>query len=462
MECLSKGHGKIAYNFLCRQKTVKSTAELEVELNANYAFDAITEAGAELQVVSGPGLIGLQNLGNSCYMNSIFQLLLSGTIPELTQRYGCGMKSSDVSNDDVLSNHPFLKSVAPTSATLDVLCQTTKLACALTSGVFAKPIPSDADSDDDKNMATHPKYRLAPRMMKYCIGKDHVDFRTSQQQDAAQFLQYFLERLDRAELGASSRAKTFMTSDPPLTSSHLFSFQTTERLACAADNKIKYNTSAPETIWSIRIPMDKVTVSSDDSLTSPEQKKLKQAEESEDCKERIPVKSIALQTCLEEWSKVTTVDDIRWSHLNNEAHSASHTVRLTNFPRYLIIQIQRYALGADWVPVKLEVDLEVPQEIDLTFLKSMGVQEDEVLVPDQASSTEKSSAESGPAIDEAALSQLMDMGFSLNSCKRALVAVGGNNVEAAMSWVFEHNVRFLSLNSSFRCAAILFRSRLSP
>ena len=50
------------------QKTVKSTAELEVELNANYAFDAITEAGATLKPVSGPGLQGLQNLGNSCYM----------------------------------------------------------------------------------------------------------------------------------------------------------------------------------------------------------------------------------------------------------------------------------------------------------------------------------------------------------------------------------------------------------
>ena len=38
-----------------RQKTVKSTAELEVELNATYAFDAITESGAKLVPVAGPG-----------------------------------------------------------------------------------------------------------------------------------------------------------------------------------------------------------------------------------------------------------------------------------------------------------------------------------------------------------------------------------------------------------------------
>jgi ubiquitin carboxyl-terminal hydrolase 5/13 len=31
------------------------------------------------------------------------------------------------------------------------------------------------------------------------------------------------------------------------------------------------------------------------------------------------------------------------------------------------------------------------------------------------------------------------MGFSENACKRALLTVGGTNVEAAMNWVFEHN-----------------------
>ena len=42
-------------------------------------------------------------------------------------------------------------------------------------------------------------------------------------------------------------------------------------------------------------------------------------------------------------------------------------------------------------------------------------------------------------IDEGSLGQLMDMGFSMNGCKRALLAVGGTNVESAMNWIFEHN-----------------------
>jgi ubiquitin carboxyl-terminal hydrolase 5/13 len=33
----------------------------------------------------------------------------------------------------------------------------------------------------------------------------------------------------------------------------------------------------------------------------------------------------------------------------------------------------------------------------------------------------------------------MDMGFGMDGCKRALIAVGGSDVDAAMNWIFEHN-----------------------
>ena len=125
-------------------------------------------------------------------------------------------------------------------------------------------------------------------------------------------------------------------------------------------------------------------------------------------------------------------------------HDATQTTRLANFPRYLIIQIQRYQLGPDWQPMKLEVKLDIPDKIDLNHLRSPGPQEGEKLVPEEPEGAhggaDDGAPPSGPEINEGALCQLMDMGFSMNGCKRALSAVGGSDVEAAMNWVFEHSM----------------------
>mmetsp|Transcript_15559 Transcript_15559/g.35668 ORF Transcript_15559/g.35668 Transcript_15559/m.35668 type:complete len:861 (+) Transcript_15559:212-2794(+) len=391
------------------QKTEKSTAELEVELNANYAFDAITESGSKLTSVAGPGLQGLVNLGNTCYCNSVMQLLCA--LPETANRYG-------IKPDGDVYHHRFFDGVSPSSAPNELLVQTSKLASALTSGVYAIP-----EEELAVEGPTDPKYRVAPRMFKHLIGKDHVDFRTGQQQDAAQFLQYVLEQVDRAEGKHDSKM---------IPTSNLFSFKTQSRIVCSADKKVKYKDSAAETIWSLRVPMEKAEVIPVDpeSKEEPEQKKPKH--EGEDNKE---IPTIDFSQCLDTWSADATLDGLRWTHLQNAVHSATEATRFKTFPRYLWIQIQRYELGPDWQPIKLEVNLNIPETIDLASYKSLGPQEDESLVPEEADAT-------GPAqleISEAALGQLMDMGFGMNGCKRALTAVGGSDAEAATNWIFEHS-----------------------
>ena len=169
----------------------------------------------------------------------------------------------------------------------------------------------------------------------------------------------------------------------------------------------------------------------------PDLKRLK----SEDEKTEKPVPTVTFQACLDSWAADATVEDYRWPHLQNQTHPGTERTRFANFPRYLLVEIQRYTLGSDWTPQKLEVNLDIPQEIDITALKVTGPQDGEDLVPEEEEATATTIADlnAPPAIDEGALGQLMDMGFSYNGCKRALTAVGGSDVEAAMNWVFEHN-----------------------
>ena len=61
----------------------------KVELNKWHDFNKITEAGAQLKPLWGPGYTGIKNLGNSCYMNSCLKVLpfLACTRRYDTKRY---------------------------------------------------------------------------------------------------------------------------------------------------------------------------------------------------------------------------------------------------------------------------------------------------------------------------------------------------------------------------------------
>jgi len=68
------------------EKTEKSMVEMEIELNTRIGeWALLQESSAKLEPIAGPGLTGISNLGNSCYLNSVMQVIF--TIPDFVKRY---------------------------------------------------------------------------------------------------------------------------------------------------------------------------------------------------------------------------------------------------------------------------------------------------------------------------------------------------------------------------------------
>ena len=62
--------------FVLHLQTEKTIAEMELDMNKRYdEWSVLQESEAKLQPLYGPGYTGMINIGNSCYMNSIMQVL---------------------------------------------------------------------------------------------------------------------------------------------------------------------------------------------------------------------------------------------------------------------------------------------------------------------------------------------------------------------------------------------------
>lgn len=68
---------KFGINVDTAVKTESTTTELNVQRNKDWDFDTVSKNGKEFDTFEGPNSVGLVNLGNTCYMNSVLQLLAS-------------------------------------------------------------------------------------------------------------------------------------------------------------------------------------------------------------------------------------------------------------------------------------------------------------------------------------------------------------------------------------------------
>lgn len=359
-------------------KTEKSLTEMQIEQNLRWEFSMTTEDGKELQPLFGPGLTGLKNLGNSCYLASILQCLFD--LPAFQDRYY--RPGTDLP-------------IVPDPAQ-DLDTQLFKMADGLLSGRYSKP-DSDVVASEHSPEIPHQK-GLAPSMLKHLIGRGHPEFSTMRQQDSFELLQHLVKLITRSSHPTPLRDPT-----------QKFRFQMEQRLQCLSCKKVRYQTNEQDNIF-IDVPLEKLP-----------------AVEGEG--ERY--KPVTLKQCLDNVTASEAVELTCASCGSKDGFTKRSLFK--TFPDTLVVNARKMAIE-NWVPRKVDVPVLVGDEpFDLDEYLSSGQQASEELLPeDTASATPAFTA------NEEAVQQLMSMGFPKNRCDRALYATGNSDANAAMEWLFGH------------------------
>ncbi|XP_020806530.1 ubiquitin carboxyl-terminal hydrolase 5 [Drosophila serrata] len=382
-------------NMAAMKKSEKSMVELELDINQRIGeWSALTESESELQPLAGPGYTGMRNLGNSCYINSVMQVLF--VIPDFLQRF-VGTGAERYFNE------------FPSDPANDFNIQMAKLGTGLQSGKYSSVAENTLDTDHSTG--------ISPAMFKNIVGKNHPDFSTKQQQDANDFYLHLLTLLDRNSRNQTNPADALK-------------FLLEDRVECLASRKVKYKTRE-EYSFRLPIPLEKAT--NLDEVREHQEREKAARETGQRLVERDIIRhKVPLQACLERFFAPELIEQFYSTAIEGKTNARKLT-RLATMPDCLMIHLGKFTLGDDWVPKKLDVSVDMPDELDLSNWRSAGgLQAGEEALPDGAVEDVKFT------FDEAVMSELLTMGFPTEACKRACFHTKNSGLEAASNWLMEH------------------------
>jgi len=201
-------------------------------------------------------------------------------------------------------------------------------------------------------------------------------------------------------------------------------------MECTASGQVRYKQRL-EDYLPLPVPMEAAT-----NLTELSEYLARKAE-AEAKGERLPGDDLVRAkiphtSMLQAFLQEEVVEDFYSSAINSKT-VAKKTIRMATFPDYLMVHLLKFSVDESWQPVKLDVEIDMPEQLDLSSLRGKGLQEGEVNLP------EEKQEEAVPVnIDDNIVAQLVDMGFAREGCRRAVFNTGSSGVEAAMGWVMDH------------------------
>lgn len=479
-ESLAQHLAHFGIDVASQTKTEASMAELSIEQTLNIKFDSDVDDGVKRTPAYGPGLCGLVNIGNTCYMNSVLQTLAHHD--KFMERY------FEPFAEHILE----CKMLRPSQCWQ---CQWGKLFYGILSGEFSEP-PSSDDPTASKARG------ISPRMLRQLVCKGSAEFLSGRQQDAMEFMQFVLTQIRREE------HRNGPLADP----TRFFDFTRQARFECQTCGGVRY-VDEPASNLELDVTIDKADNAAavlaakaeyGDKLKAYEaqyQAELAAAKAEFDAKraERVaqkeaeaaaqraaaaatmtletgtasldgaesrdatpaaaaagdakpqdsgdvfkpppkkypkyegPVPEVPFESCFRS-SCAAEVVDFSCPSCATRTKAVKRTL-FKNFPDTLLIQFRRFEFFGI-IPRKLDANVHVPMSVDLSDYQSRGLQPGERELPESAASAPAAAA--APQIDAAMLQQMLDMGFPELRCRRALAKTSNASSEAAIMWLFEH------------------------